>query len=200
MSSDGSVTRWLDQVQAGDADAVRHLWQRYFSRLVGLARHKLRHAPRRAADEEDVALSAFDSFCRNAEEGRFPDLLDRDGLWRLLVVMTARKANHLIRDEARQKRGGGAAPISETAADDGDVPILETVLSREPTPDLAAQVAEECQRLLQQLGDKELEQVAVWRMEGHSVEDIAGKLGVAPRSVKRKLQLIRGIWEKAALT
>jgi len=191
VSSDGSVTRWLDQVQAGDANAVQQLWQRYFSRLVGLARQKLRHAPRRAADEEDVALSAFDSFCRNAEQGRFPDLLDRDGLWRLLVVMTVRKANHLIRDETRQKRGG------DTPRDGDDAPILETILSREPTPDLAAQVAEECQRLLHQLDDKELEQVAIWRMEGFTVEEIAAKLACAPRSAKRKLQLIRNIWVKA---
>jgi hypothetical protein len=67
MSSEGSVTQWLGQLQAGDPAAVQPLWERYFQRLVGLARLKLRGAPRRAADEEDVALSAFDSFCRNAE-------------------------------------------------------------------------------------------------------------------------------------
>jgi DNA-directed RNA polymerase specialized sigma24 family protein len=33
-------------------------------------------------------------------------------------------------------------------------------------------------------------------MEGYSVEEIAERLGYAPRSIKRKLQLIRGIWEK----
>jgi DNA-directed RNA polymerase specialized sigma24 family protein len=195
MSTDGSVTRWIDPVQAGDPDAVSALWHRYFTRLVGLARHKLRGAPRRAADEEDVALSAFESFCRHAEEGRFPDLLDRDSLWRLMVVITHRKANHLLRDETRQKRGGGKV-ANASPKDDADVSILETALSREPTPDLAAQLAEECERLLGQLNDKELEQVAVWRMEGFSVEEIAGKLGCAPRSVKRKLQLIRSIWQK----
>jgi DNA-directed RNA polymerase specialized sigma24 family protein len=194
VSSDGSVTGWLDQVQAGDANAVQHLWQRYFSRLVGLARQRLRHAPRSAADEEDVALSAFESYCRNAEGGRFPDLFDRDGLWRLLVVMTDRKAKHLVRDETRQKRGGA------TAKDGGDVPSLEAILSREPTPDVAAQVAEECQRLLSRLGDKDLRQVALWRMEGHTVGEIATKLGCAPRSAKRKLQLIRCIWEKTGIT
>src|SRR4051794_13381378 len=90
MPSDGSVTRWIDQLPLGDAAAVRVLWERYFHRLVGLARKKLADAPRGMADEEDVALSAFDSFCRNAGEGRFPDLTDREGLWRILVVMTAR--------------------------------------------------------------------------------------------------------------
>lgn len=193
MPSDGSVTRWIGQVQAGDPDAVSELWHRYFRRLVGLAREKLRHAPRRAADEEDIALSAFESFCRHAEEGRFPDLLDRDSLWRLLVVITARKANHLIRDEARLKRAG--ARVADSPQDDGDVPILETVLSREPTPDLAAQVVEECQRLLGKL-DPNLKKIAVWRMEGYSVDEIAAKQEVSPRTVKRKLDNIRKAWTK----
>jgi DNA-directed RNA polymerase specialized sigma24 family protein len=67
MASGGSVTRWLQQLQAGDPAAVQRLWERYYPRLVGLARKKLRDAPRRLADEEDVALSAFHSFCRSAK-------------------------------------------------------------------------------------------------------------------------------------
>jgi DNA-directed RNA polymerase specialized sigma24 family protein len=192
MSPDGSVTRWLAQLQVGDAAAVQPLWERYFRRLVGLARRKLQGAPRRAADEEDVALSAFDSFCRNAEQGRFPHLADRDSLWRLLVVLTARKAAHLVRDEGRLRRGGAARPANEDEQDAG----LEELFSREPTPELAAEVAEEYQRLLRSLGDAQLESVAVWRMEGHSVGEIANRLGCAPRSVKRKLQFIRDVWEK----
>lgn len=191
MSSEGSVTRWLGALQAGDSAAAQQLWERYFRRLVGLARHKLQGAARRVADEEDVALSAFDSFCRNAEQGRFPLLADRDSLWRLLVVVTARKAAHLVRDERRQKRGGDAVQAHGTA--DG---ILEKLLSQEPGPDFAAEVAEECQRLLQRLGDPELTSVALARMEGYTVEEIAAKIGCAPRSVKRKLRLIRTIWEK----
>jgi len=200
MPDDGSVTRWFDQLKAGDRDAVQQLWNRYFRRLVGLARLKLQNAPRCAADEEDVALSAFDSFCRNAEKGRFPQLLDRDSLWRLLVVLTVRKAQHLVRDETRQKRGGGAAPQSDTPGQSDEVPILEQVLSREPTPEMAAQIAEEYRGLLNRLGDSELEGIALLRMEGYSVEEIAQKLGYVARSIKRKLQLIRSLWEKEAGT
>src|SRR5262249_53245000 len=92
MASEGSVTRWLPLLQAGDPAAVQQLWERYFRRLVGLARLKLRGAPCCAAYEEDVALSAFATFVRHAERGRFPALADRDGLWRLLVTITVRKA------------------------------------------------------------------------------------------------------------
>ena len=31
--------------------------------------------------------------------------------------------------------------------------------------------------------------------DGHTVEEVAKRIGFAPRSVKRKLQLIRTIWE-----
>src|SRR5262245_21852756 len=106
MSSTGTVSQWLDQLKAGDRAGVQKLWERYFRQLVGLARGKLAGAPRRAADEEDVALSAFDSFCRAAERGRFPRLEDRDDLWRLLAVLTERKAIGLRRREGRAKRGG----------------------------------------------------------------------------------------------
>ena len=76
-----------------------------------------------------MALSAFDSFCRSAEQGRFPDLADRDSLWRLLVVMTARKATHLRRDEGRQKRGGGAQFATDTPHDPDEESVLGPVRS-----------------------------------------------------------------------
>lgn len=63
MSSEGSVSAWLGLLQAGDHQGAARLWERYFQSLVQLARAKLKDAPRRAADEEDVALSAFASFC-----------------------------------------------------------------------------------------------------------------------------------------
>src|SRR5262245_24320 len=87
MSSRGSVSDWISQLKGGDAAAVQKLWEAYFPRLVGLARKKLRELPGRAADEEDVALSAFDSFCDGVAQGRFPQLTDRDDLWHILVTI-----------------------------------------------------------------------------------------------------------------
>ena len=104
MPTPWSVTVWIEQLKAGDAAAAAPLWQGYFRRLVGLARQMLGAAPRGVADEEDVALSAFDSFCRGAAEGRFPRLDDRDDLWQILMMLTARKALRLLRQERRHKR------------------------------------------------------------------------------------------------
>jgi hypothetical protein len=102
-----SITPWLSHLRAGHPEAAQRIWNRYFRRLVGLARKKLQGRRLGVADEEDVAISALDSFCRNARAGRFPQLTDTDCLWRFLVVITARKAARLLRDQGRQKRSGG---------------------------------------------------------------------------------------------
>src|SRR5262249_4214067 len=103
---EGSVTVWLASLKAGDGDAAQKLWRRYFDELVRLARDPLKSAPRAVADEEDAALSAFDSFVRGAANARYPRLDDREDLWRLLVVITERKAIDQAMHERRQKRGG----------------------------------------------------------------------------------------------
>jgi DNA-directed RNA polymerase specialized sigma24 family protein len=193
MPSEGSVTRWIDLLKAGDAGAAQKLWERYFPRLLGLARKKLQGAKKGVADEEDVALNAFDSFCRGAEAGRFPRLDDRDNLWQLLVVLTARKAWHLRRDEQRHKRAK-VVSWEEITPPSPDESGVEEILGSEPTPEFAALVAEEYQLLLARLEDSELEAIAVWKMEGYTNVEIAGKLECTPRTVERKLRIIRGRW------
>jgi DNA-directed RNA polymerase specialized sigma24 family protein len=187
MSSDSQDTHWVQQLKKGGPDAPQELWRRYFARLVGLARQRLRGSLRRAADEEDVALSAFDSFCRRAEQGQFPRLEDRHDLWQLLVMITARKAADLVNHDNRLKRGGGAA----AEGDDG----LSAVISREPDPAFAAQVADTCRALLGSLGDDTLRAIAVAKMEGDTNEEIARRLAVSVATVERKLRGIRQILE-----
>lgn len=182
-----SVAGWLARLKAGDAAGAQPLWERYFARLVALARSRMT-VGRAAADEEDVALSAFNSFCAGAAAGRFPRLGDRDDLWRLLVVIVTRKARDHARSERRLKRGGGA-----TAADVD----LADILASDPTPDFAAAVAERCEVLLERLNDATLRAVAVWKMEGYTADEIAAKMGCATRTVGRKLRLIRELWAGA---
>ncbi len=107
LSPSHSITRCIDMLKRGDRAAAEALWDSYIHRLVALARARLGGMPRRAADEEDVALSAFDSFYRRAECGQFARLSDRDDLWQILVLITERKAIDLMRREGRQSRGEG---------------------------------------------------------------------------------------------
>jgi DNA-directed RNA polymerase specialized sigma24 family protein len=196
VADDPSVTRWIDLLKAGDRAAAQPLWEQYYAQLVRHARARLAGRFRALADEEDVALSAFASFFRGVEQGRFPHLDDRGDLWRVLLMLVAQKRVRLIRRQTAAKRGGGKVQTAADAAagsDDGDS-ILAQVLDAEPTPELAAEVVDECRRLLDQLDDNGLRDIAVWQMEGYTVDEIAGRLGCSPRTVARKLALIRDRW------
>jgi DNA-directed RNA polymerase specialized sigma24 family protein len=194
MMADGSISRWLGGLKQGDPEAAQRLWEAYCQRLVALARDRLRGVSRRAADEEDVALSAFDSFCRSAERGRFPRLEDRDNLWQLLIVITVRKSHDLRRHEGRASRD---ANRSRTFSELGDLNAHD-IVGDEPTPELSALVSEECSRLLGLLDDETLRSVALWKMEGYTNEEIASKLGRVRHTVDRKLRAIRQIWSGSA--
>lgn len=192
----GSISRLLVDLKAGDPVAAQPLWERYCDRLVRLARQRLAHRRRGAVeDEEDAALSAFDSFCAGAARGRFPQLNDRDDLWKLLVVITARKAFAQIERQRARKRGGDLGPGIDAS---GDPVSADDLIGREPTPEFAAMVAEEFERLMISLGDEGLRQVALWRMEGYTGDEIADRLGCARRTVARRLDLIRKLWRAEA--
>jgi RNA polymerase sigma factor (sigma-70 family) len=191
----GSVTLLFSGIRAGEDAIAQKLWERYYGALVRLARAKLRNSRRVAADEEDVALSAFDSFFAAAAKGKYPRLNDRGDLWRLLITITKRKALDRIEAEGRLKRGrGDVLREADLAASEGESAGLEEVACDEPTPEFAAIVAEEYQRLLDALPDPTLRTIAVLRMEGWNDDEIAEKLGCVRRTVGRKLQVIRNTW------
>lgn len=201
MADSGSVTHWIVALKDGDLAAAQPLWKRYYRQLIVLARHKLRSSRRREADEEDVVQVAFQSFFRSIAEGRFPELADRDGLWRLLVFITAKKALKQLTYEQRLKRRGtwvDATGIDTIGAFENgtDAETITDFVDREPTPEFAVQVVDECRRLLASLGDESLQQVAVWKMEGYGHDEIARKLACSRRTVARKLEAIRIIWNK----
>jgi RNA polymerase sigma factor (sigma-70 family) len=203
MSSEGSITAWLGELKAGKESAAQKLWERYVARLVGLARSRLGRAPQAAGDEEDVVQAAFKSFFAGVQNGRFPQLNDRDDLWRLLVVLTERRAIDHIRRECRRAPAGPLpAAFSAGEDDSGRGPAhgpLGRIPAREPTPEFAAQVAEEYVRLLQGLEEDRFRRVAALKMEGYTNEEIAAQLDCSLRTVERRLAMIRQRWEEQGL-
>ncbi len=203
MPNDDSVTQWIVDLKRGDETAAQRLWDRYFARLAAIAGKRLQAVRRVPTDGEDVALSALNSLCTGMNAGKFLELADRESLWKLLVAITVRKASHAIRDEFRQKRGGGklvgeSALLNREEAQAG-ARGLEMVLDREPTPEFVAQVEEEIQQLFNLLPDEELRQIASWKMQGLTSKEIADNIGKAIATVERRLKLIRSLWEAHAI-
>jgi RNA polymerase sigma factor (sigma-70 family) len=196
----GWVTHWIAALKQGDADAAQRLWGRYFDGLVRLARARLGAAPRAAADEEDVALSAFHSLCAGAADGRFERLDGRDDLWRLLVTITVRKALDQVRRQRTRKRGGGRVLGEADLAGSGPAGEgggLDWLAGGDPTPEFTALLDEQYRRLLEGLAEPSLRRIAQLRLEGYTGDEIAEQLGCNRRTVTRKLELIRRMWSES---
>ena len=197
MSSPGSVSHCIADLKTGDPAAAGELCNRYFEELVRLARKKLRGASRRVVDEEDVVVDVLDSLCRGAQCGHFPLLTDRDDLWRLLTVLTKRKAANQVKREKAEKRGDGNVQGEsglDRAGGSASGPGIQRVAAKDPCPATLAELKEEFDRLLAALGDETLQKIAIWSMDGYTNQEIATLIGRSLASVDRKLKRIRDKW------
>jgi DNA-directed RNA polymerase specialized sigma24 family protein len=196
MASEGSISRCIALLRQGDGAAAEVLWRRYFPQLVRLAHRQLADLACHGTDDEDIALSALDRFCRAAAQGRYPDLADRHGLWRLLLRITTRRVRDQARYERRQRRGAGHLyrEADRTVEGADGAGGLDAVADDAPTPEFAAAMAEECRRLLGCLDDPGLQELALAKMDGEANEEIAARAGCSVRTVERRLRLIRDIW------
>jgi DNA-directed RNA polymerase specialized sigma24 family protein len=191
----------LQRVRGGDEDAIARLWDDYYLHLVRIAAKRLPANLRRAGDEEDIALSAFHSFIAGIREDHFPDLQGRDNLWGLLITLTGRKVHAHLRHQTRQKRGGGSVRGESVFIDrtgDQRAGGIGGVTGDTQAADVQAELAEACEELLNQLSDEQLKQIAIMRMDGFLVDEIAERLQLSKRAVERRLQLIRRTWSEQA--
>ncbi len=187
------VTRWIEKLEdeEGDSRAAELIWNRFFKRMVGVAQKKMVSMPKAARDEEDVALSAMNSFFEGAEAGRF-EVKNRDDLWRLLVTITIRKASAERRRQYAAKRGGGkpSLHINQNTPD-----RIDELIDRNQMPELVEDVLKSCSELLDTLNDEALRHTAEMKMQGCSLEEISDVLGCKVEETKYRLRKIRFKWK-----
>ncbi|MBL8871883.1 MAG: hypothetical protein JNK90_19060 [Planctomycetaceae bacterium] len=197
MPASGSITLWLDRLRnQEDSIAQNALWQQFATRVLSLARAKLRYHRTKIADEDDVANSVFEALFTGVASGGFPNLNNRDDLWGLLIRLTENKAIDLIRYENRKRRiakPNGAGPLDKREEND-----VQNDLSNFPDKRLTAeeelQFAETCSLLLARLEDPVLIAIAQFKLEGHSNTAISEFISRPLRTVERKIAMIRSIW------
>ena len=198
MDTKGSITNLIGRVQEGDSLAAQQIFDIYFERLVGVAQRRLNGSPRAVEDEEDVVMSAMDSFIARARDQRFPKLTDRFSLWPLLLKITNRKAINLRQRHLAKKRGSGRILHDQSLTQDFETSGngMEAFGADGPTPETIAILREQCERLLGRLKSPIERQVARYKLEGFTNAEIAQQLDVVERTVERKLRLIRNAWSR----
>ena len=192
--TDDPITEWIRELRGADDVAAHKIWNHYWTQLRTAARRKLRPDSRRLYDEEDAALSAFNSFFKGLAAGRFPHLDDRESLLRLLLVITGRKVHQRHRFDQQQQRDvrrDVAGPVFVTAGDGTATLGVDHIEAREPTPEFVASFTETCDRFFERLGDPQLQEIALLRMEGYNDGEIAKQLDCSRCTVQRRLEIVR---------
>lgn len=196
MSELRSVGDLIKRLEDDDSKASRQLWDQYIQRLIRAARKRMKNLPRRAVDEEDVAISVFDAFIRGVKQHTYRRLENRDDLWQVLTMLAERKANSLLRRELAAKRGAGdnrgESAFEKWAVESSGLGGIDQV--PDPAPAIVDEFTREVRERLDGLNDQLLRTIAVRKLEGCTNQEIAEQLGTSLRAIERKLNLIRQKW------
>ena len=208
--SPGSVTAQIPGLKAGDPQAEAWILNRYFQQVARAARIQLGASPRTAHDEEDVALSVFGQFLTRVKNNGFRQLNDRSDLHSILLMLTRRRAiDYFRRAMARRQHEVGESALSVDSARDGSdsrVSLAE-VAAVQPSQELVDEIAEEIRSLFAGISgtstpgriDLHLDRIALMRLDGYTVAEIASELQCDPGTVYRRLDLIRRRWTQHCL-
>ncbi len=189
-----TVTNWIARLSDGDESAYDAMFSRYFERLIRLAARKMNGMDQVAYSCEDVALSAARSFCVAVRNKKLI-VETEDELWGSLFRITTRKACAERRRRFAAKRGGGAAALRDDGSDEDDADLFFNVAGREPSPELALEMAESADELLAVFDQKPTQRrIVELKLQGASNEEIAEKTGLVPRTVLWHLKNIKEKW------
>jgi RNA polymerase sigma factor (sigma-70 family) len=170
---------------------MQTLWNAFFERLLKTADKRLKFTQILTVEGEDIVASVFESVWEAAQAGRLQNVANIDELLWVLLAMTRRKCvDHLRRAQA-ERRGGGKQPLSL----DGPAALFTEIVSAEPDPQYMAVLNDQYQQILKKLGDPVLRQIAVLRIEGFRLDEIAQQSGLAESTIRRKLRIVRRLFQ-----
>lgn len=141
-------------------------------------------------DPEDILQSVMRTFFGRLKEGAFV-IKDSDDLLRLLVKITIHKTLRQISFHKAAKRD----PQQETGQADPNHDQMLDLSGREPDPEVAIMFVDQLEHFLNMLGPQE-RQILEMRLQGFSNEEIAKKLNIYDRKIRRVIERIRGLAEQ----
>jgi len=195
MTDPGSVTRLLIELHSAEASvrdiAMSELVSRYATELLGLIAARMTQRLQQRVAPEDILQDVLMSFCKRLERGGY-EFANRDQFLGLVVRMSLNQVCSAARWSERRRRD---VRREQSLNGPADQPCLDAPDPAVPPPDVVAEIAEEVQRLLALL-PPECRQVAQLRFEGNTTEEIAKKIDRTPRTVERRLERIRTLWEE----
>ncbi len=192
---DPAEDRYLvDLFRRGDQDAAREIVDRYLDRLLTLARRRISQRLASRVDPEDIVQSVFRTFFVRLKEGQFV-FQDQDDLCKLLMRITLHKTLRQVAYHKAAKRD----PSLETPQGSHHSEQLSALFDQEPTQEATVTFLDQLEHFLTQLRPQERE-ILEMRLQGFSNEEIAKKLGIYDRKIRRVIEHVRDIALKEGLS
>jgi len=188
-----SVSFWIGQIRDGESVATEKIWRRYFQSLADFASFRMKEFTSPVADGEEIAVSAFNDVFQGLQRGRFPNLMNRDDFWKLLICITRRRIADHVEFHLRPKRDIRRNESFDKGKVDAQRNLNFDRIADNPA--WQAEFADTCQMLFSALDNHQLREIACLILDGFKQDEIAAKLRVVPRTIERKVALIRSIWQ-----
>lgn len=198
-SSTEEILSCISHLKGISNEEAEKIWTDYFPRLLVFAQRRIASLPKRSFDEEDIALSAMNSFFRAQRQGRFELAADFGDLWPILVTIVSRKITSQRRKHYSLKRGAGAvsgesAFLGPGSVDSGMEIGIAQIMDERQLPETSDALARTCEELLNQLPDEKHKQTALMRMEGFTSQEISERLQCSIARTKQRVARIKEIW------
>jgi RNA polymerase sigma factor (sigma-70 family) len=199
----------LARIDRGDLSAIDPLVNRHHDRILALA-DELRHRYGLSEAEygpEDIVSDALLALWEQAAARKLAPFRTREEYWRWIRASLRGKVRQ-VRDRLRRKKRGGSGiarpagppyPARDQARGPGIPglrirPLLDELDEQlPPVPPMERWVddRDEFLSILEHLRGPMVREVLLLTYEGHTADEISRRLGIATRTVRRKLVLIR---------
>ncbi len=185
MPDSSEARTFLDRWRQGDEEAARQLFDLYVDQLLALVRKRLSVRLASRVDPEDVVQSVFRTFFTRTKEGKF-QIDQPDDLCKLLVRITVHKT---FRQVAFHKAAKRDLNLEAGQGEDGRDVVLG-LLDRGPGPEMANQFLDQLEHFLKRLRPDD-RQILELRMQGYKDVEIAEKLNMSDRTIRRLMERVR---------
>ena len=174
-------------MRGGDQNAAREIVERYFDRLLVLARRRISQRLSSRVDPEDIVQSVFRTFFVRVKEGQFV-FDEQDDLCKLLMRITLHKTLRQVAFHKAAKRD----PNLETNQGDHHRELLLSVLDKGPSAEASVAFLDQLEHFLGQL-DLQTRQILEMRLQGYSNDEIAKELNIYDRKIRRAVERVRDV-------
>jgi RNA polymerase sigma factor (sigma-70 family) len=190
MSNDDEFAELLRRAKAGEGAAIRDFLEQFEQEVRTMVRSRLPRKLRTQFDSTDFVQAVWQSFFVDADSRDFDNA---EHLRRFLFGMVRNKVREQHRRLTRTEKYD-VAREERLYVRKGDREVPRDVVSPDPSPSSAAQVADRMAQLTAGRSPLEIEVITL-RRQGLTFVEIADRTGINERAVRRVIESVRSMVE-----